>query len=91
MDNIVVGEILCSPYHLFSLNEEEWNTETKSKTLFTNERYLPKVLELAIGVKSKEIRRNRPDLDRSLNEIDFFDVTYGKNKNKRHVWIAVGN
>lgn len=90
MDNIIVGNLLCEPYHLFSFTETEWQCDTVHETLFTNERYLPKILEQAIGVKSKEIRRNRPDLDRVLNKVDFFDITYGKNKNKRHVWIAVG-
>ena len=90
INNIIVGRILCEPYHLFSFDNEEWELETKQETLFTEERYLPKILEQAIGVKAKEIRRNRPDLDRVLDSVDFFSVTYGKNKNKRILWIAVG-
>lgn len=90
IDNVVIGNILCEPYHLFSFNETEWLDDTRNKTLFTSERYLPKVLELVIGVKAKEIRRNRPELDIVLDETTFFDTTYGKNKNKRHIWIAVG-
>ena len=89
-DNIVVRKILCEPHHLFSFDNEEWELETKQETLFTEERYLLKTLEQAIGVKAKEIRRNRPDLDRVLDSVDFFSVTYGKNKNKRILWIAVG-
>lgn len=90
-ENVIVGTPLCSPHHLFSYNLEAWEKEDKEITLFTNERYLPKVLELAIGVKAKEIRRNRPDLDIVLDKIDFFDVVYGKNKNKRHLYICVGD
>ena len=90
INNVIIGEILCEPHHLFSFDEAEWNEVDKAETLVTEERYLPKILELVIGVKAKEIRRNRPDLDISLNDIGFFMVSYGKNKNKRHVWIAIG-
>lgn len=33
-----------------------------------------------------EVRRNRPDLWRELNELDFFQVKWGK----KFLWILVG-
>ena len=59
----------------------------KDKTLFTNERYLPRVMVEAGIVKSvSEVKRNKPNYDIVLNELDFMEIKWGK----RRLWIGIG-
>ena len=59
----------------------------KSNILFTEERYLPRILVAAgIAKSTNEVRKNRPELVKELNEIDFIQLKWGK----KFLWIAVG-
>ena len=89
IENIIIGKPLCEPSSLFALNEEDWNSIEKELTLFTEERYLPKILvELGIYPSISEIRRNRPDLMTVLDKVDFIDKL--RVKKKVFLWICIG-
>lgn len=89
IENIVIGKPICNPKQLFSSDEQDWELTEKEKTLFTKERFLPKILvEMGIYPSISEIRRNRKDLCVTLNDIGFIDKL--KINKRRFVWIAVG-
>ncbi len=89
IENIVIGKPLCDPIELFALDKEDWENNERDKTYFTHERYLPKILvELGVYPSTSEIRRNKPELFRTLNDLDFLDKL--KVSKKRYVWICVG-
>lgn len=86
-ENIVIGEILVHPRELFAYNDNDWKENEKSKTLFTDERFLPKLLVMAgVAPSISEIRRNNKSLMKTLDDIDFIRVKWGK----KIVHIAVG-
>ncbi len=85
--NIIIGKPLCKPYLLFAYDEQDWEENEKSQTLFTEERYLPRILVAAgIAKSTNEVRKNRPELVKELSEIDFIRLKWGK----KFLWIAVG-
>lgn len=87
MFNVVVGKILVHPKELFAFSEEDWETNEKRYTLFTNERSLPRILKEAGIVKSTgEVRKNKPELCIELNNLDFLEIKWGKKK----IYIAIG-
>jgi len=56
-------------------------------TLFTSERYLPKLLvDIGFFKSNSEVRKNRPDLVKELNTLDMLEIKIGK----KIVWILVG-
>ena len=85
--NIVVGKPVCDPALLISNTREEWETDDKAQTLFTETRWLPTVLkEAGVVPSTNEVKRNRPDLCRNLNQLETFFVNWGK----KRVYIIVG-
>ena len=85
--NIVIGKPLIDPWTLISNSEEEFEKFDKKDTLFTNKRSLPTILVDAGIVSSRsEIRRNKPELCKELNDLDCFWVKWGKQK----IFIVVG-
>lgn len=89
IENVIVGNLLCSPTDLFATSEEDWTSVEQEKTYFTEERYLPKILvELGIYPSISEIRRNKPELMITLDKVDFLDKL--KVRKKRFLWIAIG-
>ena len=89
IENIVIGKTLVSEIDLFALNEDDWERVEKEKTFYTEERFLPKILVgLGFYPSVSEIRRNRPDLMVTLDNIDFIDKL--KVKKREWIWIAVG-
>ena len=86
-ENIVVGTPLVDPSTLFSLSDEDWANIEKPKTLFTEERNLPRLMKEAGIVSSlSEVRRNQPKLCIDLNEPDFLRIKWGK----KFLFILVG-
>lgn len=86
-ENIVIGnpeqDMLV---HLFAFDDRDWEEIEKPKTMFTNERYLPKLLvELGIVKSNSEVRRNKPELVKELNNRDFEVIKWGK----KFIFIAV--
>lgn len=88
IENIVVGKLLVEPECLFAYDYTDWEYVEKEKTLFTQERYLPKIMvECGIVKSANEVRRNQPKLCITLgNSPDFKEIKWGKRK----LWIAIG-
>ena len=85
--NIVIGTPLVSPESLIAYDQNDWENNEKSQTLFTEERNLPTILkEAGIVPSASEVRRNRPELMIKLESPDCFWVKWGKKK----VYIIVG-
>lgn len=86
-ENVVIGQIIVEPHHLFAENKKDWETNEKEKTLFTNERFLPKIMVQCGIVKNiSEVRRNQKSLCITLDKIDFITIKWGK----KFIFIAVG-
>lgn len=87
IQNVVIGKPLVNPAQLFANDENDWGKNEKPNTLFTNERFLPRILvETDIAKSTTEVRKNRPDLWKELTDVDFMRVKWGK----KFLWIAVG-
>lgn len=85
--NIVIGKPIVKPWELLALDEKDWEENEEQNTLFTETRYLPVIMKEAGIVKStREVLRNRKELDMTLNELDFMELKWGK----RHLFIVVG-
>lgn len=89
IENIVIGNPNCNISELLAIDNVDWENNEKKQTLFTTERFLPKILvELGFYPSVSEIRRNKPELCVTLNKVDFIDKL--KVKKKQFVWIIVG-
>lgn len=85
--NVIIGTPLVTPDNLFAYSAEDWDKNEFKDTLFTQDKFLPKVMVDAGLVKSvSEVRRNQPRLSVMLNRPDFLEVKWGKNK----IYICVG-
>lgn len=88
VENIVIGKPLVDEADLFSLSNEDWCENEQYKTYWTKERFLPRILvDIGIFPSTSEVRRNKPELVKTLNEVDFIELKATK---KRKIWIAVG-
>lgn len=89
IENIVIGAPIVDPKDMFANSDDDWNTIEKEKTYYTNERFLPRIfVDLGIYPSISEIRRNKPELVKSLDHLDFIDGL--KAKKTRKLWILVG-
>lgn len=85
--NVVIGEPICEPWQMFTNTYEDWEDNEKKNTLFTNERFLPKVMiECGIVKSVNEVRKNKPELVRTLDSVDFHEIKGGK----KRLFIQVG-
>jgi hypothetical protein len=85
--NIVIGKPLVDIWSLISNSKEEFEKFDKKDTLFTEERFLPALLVEAGIVKSRsEVRRNKPELCITLNDLDCLWIKWGKQR----IFIIVG-
>lgn len=86
--NIVIGEPICEPWLMFANTPEDWEENEKKNTLFTDERFLPRILVMCEIAKSvNEVRKNKPDLVKTLDSIDFIEVKWGK----KRLFVQIGN
>lgn len=84
--DIVIGKPICEPWYMFCNEQNEWD-DIKDNVLFTDERYLPKLMVDCGLVKSiSEVRRNKPELVINLDKPDFIEVKWGKSR----LYIQVG-
>lgn len=84
--DIIIGKPIVEPWYIFCKEKEEWE-EVKNDILYTEERYLPKIMKDLGMVKSiSEVRRNRPKLCKELNDLDYLEVKWGKHR----LFILVG-
>lgn len=89
IENIVIGTPISDPKDMFANSDDDWNAIEKEKTYYTNERFLPRILvELGIYPSVNEIRRNKPELVKVLDHLDFIDGI--RVKKKRKLWILIG-
>lgn len=89
IENIVIGQPIVDPSSIFASDIDNWNKIEKEKTYFTTERYLPRILvELGIYPSISEIRRNKPQLMTTLDELDY--IHNMKVSKKRRLYILVG-
>lgn len=89
IENIVIGTPIADPKDMFASSDDDWNAIEKEKTYYTDERFLPRILvDLGIYPSISEIRRNKPQLVQSLDNLDFIDGL--KANKKRKLWILVG-
>ena len=85
--NIVIGTPLVPVWTLLAQDEQDFEQSEKVNTLFTNDRFLPSLLVKAGIVQSNsEVRRNQPQLVRTLTSPDCFWVKWGK----KRVFVVVG-
>ena len=88
IENIVIGTPIVDPAKIFAANSDDWIGSESEKTYYTDERYLPKILvELGIYPSVSEIRRNKPELIRTLDTVDFIEI---RPKKKIPLWILIG-
>lgn len=75
------------PKELIALSDKDWWENEKNKTMFTDIRFLPDIMKKAGLVDSmSEVRRNRPELVKTLNDIDCVMIRWGK----KRLFIVVG-
>lgn len=85
--NVVIGKPLVDPKTLLALDDLDWKNNEQPQTLFTENRYLPAVMKEAGVVQStSEVRKNRPDLNISLENPDCLWVKWGK----KRLYVIVG-
>lgn len=85
IENIVIGKPIIGLWQL--LGEPEDHASFTDTTVFDAERYLPRLLaKYGIMKSTSEVRRNRPDLIRTLDKLECFDLKIGKKK----LYIIVG-
>ena len=85
--NVVIGKPLVDPKTLLALDDLDWKNNEQPQTLFTETRSLPAVMKEAGMVQStSEVRKNRPDLNISLENPDCLWVKWGK----KRLYVIVG-
>lgn len=85
--NVVIGKPLVDPKTLLSSDDKDWEENEKDKTLFTETRYLPTVMKEAGLIQSTgEVKRNKPDLCKTLDKVDCINIKWGK----KFLFIIVG-
>lgn len=85
--NVVIGNPIVDTKTLLALDERDWEENEKKNTLFTNTRFLPAIMKEAGIVQSTgEVRRNRPELVKTLDNLDCINLKWGK----KFLFIVVG-
>lgn len=85
--NVVIGKPLVDPKTLLALDDLDWKNNEQPQTLFTETRYLPAVMKEAGVVQStSEVRKNRSDMNISLENPDCLWVKWGK----KRLYVIVG-
>lgn len=56
IQNIVIGKLLVEPESLFALDKKDWEDVEKPITMFTEERFLPKLMVSLDKVDYLEIK-----------------------------------
>ena len=87
IQNIVIGKPLVSEQCLLGCNWLDFEEFEKPITLYTQERFLPKVLvEAGIVQSTSEVKRNKPEFWIRLEKPDYLEIKWGKKK----LFIIVG-
>ena len=87
IENIVIGKPIVDESLL--LGENRTDKSWKKETVYTEERFLPKILREFNFVESTSwVRKNKPNLWRELNDLDFIELKI--TKKSKPIWIVVG-
>lgn len=85
--NVIIGKPVCEPWLMFANDKNDWKDNEDRNTLITEERFLPRILVECRIVKSiNEVKRNKTELVKTLDSVDFIEVKWGK----KRVFIQVG-
>ena len=77
IENVVINSPLVPPEEIFATSHEDWKVE-QDKTYYTEETFLPRIMiELGIVKSVSEVRRNKPDLVKELNDYDYLEIKWG--------------
>lgn len=84
--DIIIGQPIVEPWYIFCNEEHEWDN-VKDDIYYTQERFLPRIMvDLGIVKSVSEVKRNQPHLMCNLDELDYLEIKWGKNK----LFILVG-
>lgn len=84
--DVIIGKPIVEPWYIFCKEQCEWGN-IKDDVYYTEERFLPKIMvDLGIVKSVSEVRRNKPQLMCNLDELDYLEIKWGKNK----LFILVG-
>jgi hypothetical protein len=87
IENIVIGMPLVIESKLLAYSLADWQQNEEKKTVYDEERFLPRLLVKYSFMKStSEVKRNRPDLWVTLDKPDFLEIKIGKKK----CWVVIG-
>ena len=87
IENIVIGKPIVDESMIFGLDENDWETVEKDKTIWTEERNLAAIMrDLGIVKSVSEVRRNKPELAKPLIELDYKEIKWGKHR----LFVLVG-
>lgn len=87
VENIVIGTPIVEPSLIFGKDQDDWILYEQEKTYFTKEQFLPRILvDIGVAPSVSEVRRNRKDLVKALDKLDYLEIKYGK----RRLFILVG-
>lgn len=87
IQNVVIGKPVVEPWELLACDEEDWESNEKAITLFTEERKLATLLVmLGFAPSISEVRRNKPQYCVELTKTDFREVKWVK----KRLYIVVG-
>lgn len=85
--NVVVGKPIVDASCLLAFNERDWEENEKKNTLFTETRFLPAIMkEVGIVQSIGEVRRNKPELCITLDNVDCINIKWGK----KSLFIVIG-
>lgn len=85
IENIVIGKPIVDLWQLLGegINDKSY----EDVTVYDTERFLPRLLaKYGIMQSVSEVRRNKPELVKTLDKLDFLEIKIGRKK----VWIVVG-
>lgn len=81
MWNVIIGKPDIDIASFLSSNEKDWIEIEKPATIFTEERFLPRILvDLGIAKSTSEVRKNRKDLMLELTKRNFLEIKWGKKR-----------
>lgn len=84
--DVIIGKPIIDPWYIFCKEEYEWD-EIKDEIYYTEERFLPKIMvDLGIVKSVSEVKRNQSKLIKELNNLDYLEIKWGKNR----LFILVG-
>ena len=86
IQDVITGKPIVEPWYMFCKEKDEWE-EIKNDIYYTEERFLPRIMvDLGIVKSISEVRRNKPQLMKTLDKLDYIEIKWGKS----HLFILVG-